>query len=92
MSLDGYVTGPDSGLGRDGDAIQRWACNAKDSPRDEQSSSTPRRVPGDFRIHPSPVLMGAGTRLFDLVDERILLTQTDVVVTDHATRLAYRAD
>ncbi|GAA4832544.1 dihydrofolate reductase family protein [Garicola koreensis] len=41
-----------------------------------------------LRIHLSPVLMGSGTRLFDLVGER-LLTQADVVVTPHATHLTY---
>ena len=43
-----------------------------------------------LRIHLSPVIMGSGTRLFDLVDERLLLTQADVVVTPHATHLTYR--
>lgn len=43
-----------------------------------------------LRIHLSPVLMGGGTRLFDLVDERILLRQDDVVVTGLATHLTYR--
>ena len=44
------------------------------------------------RIHLSPVLMGTGTRLFDLIDDRIGLTQEDVVVTPHATHLTYRID
>lgn len=43
-----------------------------------------------LRIHLSPVLMGAGTRLFGLVDECLRLTQADVVVTPHATHLTYR--
>lgn len=43
-----------------------------------------------LRIHLSPVVMGAGTRLFELVDERLLLTQDDVVVTPYATHLTYR--
>ena len=43
-----------------------------------------------LRIHLSPVLMGAGTPLFDLVDERLLLNQADVVVTPHATHLTYQ--
>lgn len=42
-----------------------------------------------LRIHLSPVLMGAGTRLFDLIDEALSLTQADVVVTPHATHLSY---
>lgn len=44
---------------------------------------------GQLRIHLSPVLMGSGTRLFDLVGERLLLTQADVVVTPNATHLTY---
>ncbi|ROR72810.1 dihydrofolate reductase family protein [Bogoriella caseilytica] len=44
----------------------------------------------ELRIHLSPVVMGNGTRLFDLIDERVLLNQHDVVVTDHATHLTYR--
>ena len=43
-----------------------------------------------LRIHLSPVLMGEGTRLFDLVNDRMLLTQEDVVVTPYATHLTYR--
>lgn len=43
-----------------------------------------------LRIHLSPVLIGSGTRLFDLVGERIELVQDDVVVTSHATHLTYR--
>lgn len=43
-----------------------------------------------LRIHLSPVVMGGGTRLFDLIDERLLLSQSDVVVTPHATHLTYR--
>ncbi len=46
----------------------------------------------ELRIHLSPVVMGAGTRLFDLVGERVMLSQTDIVVTDHATHLTYRLD
>lgn len=44
----------------------------------------------ELRIHLSPVLMGSGTRLFDLIDGRLLLSQADVVVTPHATHLSYR--
>lgn len=43
-----------------------------------------------LRIHLSPVLMGAGTSLFALVKDRVLLTQQDVLVTPHATHLTYR--
>ncbi|WP_150460188.1 dihydrofolate reductase family protein [Nesterenkonia ebinurensis] len=43
-----------------------------------------------LRIHLSPVILGGGTRLFDLLDERILLTQGDVTVTPHATHLTYQ--
>lgn len=43
-----------------------------------------------LRIHLSPVLMGAGTSLFALVSDRVLLTQQDVLVTPHATHLTYR--
>lgn len=46
----------------------------------------------ELRIHLSPVMMGSGTRLFDQIDERVLLNQRDVVVTDHATHLTYRLD
>lgn len=42
-----------------------------------------------LRIHLSPVLMGSGARLFELVGERLPLTQADVVVTPHATHLTY---
>ncbi|MBF6841865.1 dihydrofolate reductase, partial [Acinetobacter baumannii] len=38
----------------------------------------------------SPVLLGSGTRLFDRIDERLLLTQTDAVATPNATHLTYR--
>lgn len=41
------------------------------------------------RIHLSPVLMGCGTRLFELIDEKIRLTQIDAVVTPNATHLTY---
>lgn len=42
-----------------------------------------------LRIHLSPVVMGSGTRLFELIDERLLLAQRDVVVTPNATHLTY---
>lgn len=42
-----------------------------------------------LRIHLSPVLMGSGTSLFDLVDRKLTLTQRDVVVTPNATHLTY---
>lgn len=42
-----------------------------------------------LRVHLSPVVMGNGTKLFDLVNERILLTQSEVVVTERATHLTY---
>lgn len=45
-----------------------------------------------IRIHLSPVLMGNGTRLFDLIDTQIDLVQQDVVATPHATHLTYRID
>ena len=44
----------------------------------------------ELRIHLSPVLLGSGTRLFDRIDERLLLTQTDAVATPNATHLTYR--
>lgn len=44
----------------------------------------------EIRIHLSPVLMGTGTRLFDGVPTRYLLTQAEVTVTPHATHLTYR--
>lgn len=43
-----------------------------------------------LRIHLSPVLLGAGTRLFDLIEAPILLHQADALVTPHATHLTYR--
>lgn len=43
-----------------------------------------------LRIHLSPVVMGGGTRLFELIDVRLLLEQSDVVVTPYATHLTYR--
>lgn len=43
-----------------------------------------------LRIHLSPVIMGAGTRLFDLIDEPLPLTQDETVVTPYATHLTYR--
>lgn len=43
-----------------------------------------------LRIHLSPVVMGEGTRLFDLIDGRLLLDQSEVVVTPHATHLTYQ--
>lgn len=44
----------------------------------------------ELRIHLAPVLMGEGTRLFERIDERLLLTQAEVIVTPHATHLTYR--
>lgn len=44
----------------------------------------------DLRVHLSPVLMGAGTKLFELVTSKVSLTQSDVVVTPYATHLTYR--
>lgn len=44
----------------------------------------------ELRVHLSPVLMGAGTPLFALVSDRLLLTQRNVLVTPHATHLTYR--
>ncbi len=44
----------------------------------------------ELRVHLAPVLMGAGTRLFDHVTEQIPLTQQDAVVTPYATHLTYR--
>ena len=46
----------------------------------------------ELRIHLSPVLMGAGTPLFALVSDRVMLTQQDVLVTPCATHLTYRVD
>ncbi|QVQ50117.1 dihydrofolate reductase family protein [Spiractinospora alimapuensis] len=191
MSLDGYVTGPEpgreSGLGRDGEAIQRWVFSSHESPQDRAILEAAAKAPGavimgrntfDFvdgpngwnaeigfgydqptqswppvfvvthaapeaprlttgftfvtdgidaalkaardaaggrevvvmggasvidqalaaglvnrlRIHLSPVVMGSGTRLFDLVDERVLLSQSDVVVTPNATHLTYEVN
>ena len=43
-----------------------------------------------LRIHLSPALLGAGTRLFDLIEAPILLHQADALVTPHATHLTYR--
>lgn len=42
-----------------------------------------------IRIHLSPVLMGSGTPLFDLVDEKVQLFQDNVVATPNATHLTY---
>ena len=42
-----------------------------------------------LRIHLSPVIMGEGTRLFDLVEGQIALTQQDIVPTPNATHLTY---
>lgn len=44
----------------------------------------------ELRIHLSPVLLGGGARLFDHIEQRMLLTQTDAVVTPYATHLTYR--
>ncbi|NUL43925.1 dihydrofolate reductase [Cellulosimicrobium funkei] len=44
----------------------------------------------ELRIHLSPVLMGGGTRLFDMIDDPLLLTQTEAVATPNATHLTYR--
>lgn len=45
-----------------------------------------------IRIHLSPVLIGSGTRLFDLIDNQIALVQEDVIATPHATHITYRVD
>lgn len=42
-----------------------------------------------IRIHLASVLMGSGTRLFDLVDDKVQLVQDDAVVTPNATHLTY---
>lgn len=42
-----------------------------------------------IRIHLSPVLMGDGTSLFELIDKKIQLTQVDAVTTLNATHLTY---
>ena len=42
-----------------------------------------------LRIHLSPVLMGSGTSLFGIIDDKIQLTQIDAVVTPNATHLTY---
>lgn len=42
-----------------------------------------------IRIHLSPVLMGAGTRLFSLPHTRLDLIQQDVTTTPHTTHLTY---
>lgn len=44
------------------------------------------------RVHLSPVLMGTGTSLFELIDEPIQLTEVDAVVTDNATHLTYKVE
>ncbi|NDK30235.1 dihydrofolate reductase family protein [Nesterenkonia haasae] len=44
------------------------------------------------RVHLSPVLMGAGTSLFALIDQQIQMTQVDVVVTPNATHLTYQIE
>lgn len=90
------------GLGAGGEAIQQWVFNSHHSPKDRRflesaGASTGAVVMGrrtfDFvdvlRVHLSPVVMGNGTKLFDLVNERILLTQSEVVVTERATHLTY---
>ncbi|HIY65989.1 MAG TPA: dihydrofolate reductase family protein [Candidatus Agrococcus pullicola] len=45
-----------------------------------------------LRIHLSPVLMGSGTSLFGIIDDKIQLTQIDVVVTPNATHLSYSVE
>lgn len=45
-----------------------------------------------IRIHLSPVLMGSGTPLFDLVEETFHLIQDDVIITPNATHLTYTID
>lgn len=47
------------------------------------------RLVDRVRIHLSPVLMGSGTRLFELIDETVQLVQEGVVVTPNATHLTY---
>ncbi|GAB3180643.1 dihydrofolate reductase family protein [Nesterenkonia halophila] len=42
-----------------------------------------------LRIHLSPIIMGSGTRLFDLVDAPLPLRQTDVVASPNATHLSF---
>ncbi|GAA3285266.1 dihydrofolate reductase family protein [Nesterenkonia halobia] len=42
-----------------------------------------------LRIHLSPIIMGSGTRLFDLVDAPLPLRQADVVASPYATHLSF---
>ncbi|WP_293695169.1 dihydrofolate reductase family protein [uncultured Agrococcus sp.] len=45
-----------------------------------------------LKVHLSPVLMGSGTNLFELVDDIVQLEQVDAVVTQNATHLTYAVE
>jgi dihydrofolate reductase len=44
----------------------------------------------EFHVHMIPLLIGGGTRLFDLLDSAVTLERTDVLLTPAATHLRFR--
>jgi dihydrofolate reductase len=44
----------------------------------------------EIHVHVVPLLIGGGTRLFDMLDSAITLERTDVLVTPAATHMRYR--
>lgn len=43
-----------------------------------------------LHLHVAPIVLGAGTRLFDHVKEPIRLERTEVVLSEFATHLGFR--
>jgi dihydrofolate reductase len=89
MSLDGFITGPDSalkqartvagdkdvGIGGGADVIQQYLAAG---------------LVDEFRLHLAPVLLGTGKRLFDHLGSRTLeFQQTRVIESPYATHLFF---
>ncbi len=48
------------------------------------------RLVDSLHLHVAPILLGAGTRLFDNLTESIALERTEVVESQRATHLRFR--
>ncbi len=86
MSLDGFITGPDAGvehpLGVGGERLHEWIS-------DTVQQLLRAGLLDELQVHVVPVLLGAGTRLFDGL-ERIELEQERVIASADVTHLRFR--